>query len=538
MGSLAAVLVGIPLIWLLVSGLASLQDTETARWQNLPQYFVNSLWLAGGTALGTALLGTGTAWLVTMCSFPGRRIFEWALVLPLAAPAYIIAYAYADFLQHAGPVQTMLRDFMGWGPRSYWFPNIRSLPGAILVFSFVLYPYVYLIVRSALIEQSVCVLEAARSLGRTPWQSFWSVAMPLARPAIVAGVSLATMETLADFGTVSHFGVPTFTTAIYQAYAFLGDQARAASLSTVLLGIVLLLFVVERIERGRATTHATTGYVRALPRFTLSKAQAFWSFVACSLPIILGALLPAGILLNLALAHGHNLLSARYIALFSNTLILGIVAAIVTVGIALLVVYAARTARSFTVRAALSLSALGYAIPGSVIAIAILLPLAKLDNALFTVAEGMGHRIGLVFTGSIFALIYAYVVRFLAIAYRTSEQGLARITPHMEEAGRSLGANEGRILTRIHMPMMRASVLTAGLIVFVEVVKELPATLILRPFNFDTLAVQAYRLASDERLAEASSAALAIIAVGLVSVIFLTRTITRSRISEVKRGTR
>ena len=527
-----AIFVAAPTVSLCVSALVARSTSEAFGLDTLLRYLANSLWVSGGAGALAAVIGIACAWLVTMCEFPGRRLFEWALVLPLAAPAYIIAYAYSDFLQHAGPVQTMLREVMHWGPRDYWFPNIRSLPGAILVLGLVLYPYVYLLTRAALLEQNVAVLEASRSLGRTPWQSFWGVALPLARPAIVAGVSLVIMETLADFGTVAHFGVQTLTTAIYQAYSYLGNQMIAAELALVLLVTVLALLWLERAERGRALTRSTGKAQRALPRFKLTKLTVLVAVAACALPICLGAVLPAGILIELAAQFGQNIFTQRYLELLQHTLTLGFVGAAATIAAAILIAFAVRATQNRQARAAMSLSVFGYAVPGPVIAIGILVPLAALDNAIFSAAQNLfGVRTGLILTGSIVALTYAYIVRFLTIGFRSAEQSLARITPHMDAAARTLGVSEGGLLTRVHLPMMRGSLLSAGLLIFIEIVKELPATLILRPFNYDTLAIQAYRLASDERLPEASSAALVIFAVSLISVFSLTRSIARSRVS-------
>lgn len=538
--ALLALVVLLPLFTLVASGFgAGAEAWRLFAGNQLALYAANSLLLALGTAFFSALIGITAAWLVTMCAFPLRRFFEWALVLPLAAPAYIVAYAYADFLQHAGPVQTALRAAFDLAPRDYWFPNIRSLPGAIAVFSLVLYPYVYLLVRATLIEQSVCVLEASRSLGCRPFGTFWRVALPLARPAIVGGTALAVMEALADFGAVQHFAVPTFTTAIYQSFAVLGDRALAAQFAIALLTLVLTLLVIEHSLRGRGTTRTTTGYVRAMPRYRLSFSHGALAILACAMPLFLGALLPAGLLLQHASAFGHSLLSARYLSLIMNTVLLGLLAAGAIVITSIVLSYAQRLTPSQFVKGLVRASALGYIVPGSIIAIGTLVPLIALDRALINFSRSVfGADPGLLLSGSIIALVYAYLVRFLMVGLRPIEASLARVTPAMEQAARTLGAGETGALLRVHLPLMRAGVLTSGLIVFVETVKELPATLILRPFNFDTLAIQAYRLASDERLAEASSAALAILAVGLVSVFLLTRTISTARISDRLQGSR
>lgn len=526
LGIIIAIFVGAPLAWL---GLEALKGGESGVFgaDRLGLYLVNSLTLGAGVVLIAGFIGTVAAALVTLTEFPGRPLLERALVLPLAAPAYIIAYAYSQFLQHSGPVQTLLREVTGWGARDYWFANVRSLPGAILIFAFALYPYLYLLMRAAFLEQSPALVDAARSLGRNSWRAFASVSLPLARPALVAGLALVVMETLADFGVVSHFGVSTFTTAIYEAYAFVGDRALAARLALALLGIVGLLLVLERLQRGRSATR-TPAPARDCARVRLNGAHAFLAIVACALPVTIGAILPAAILLGLAIPYGHDLLSARYAGLIGNTVILGAVGAAAVVLTGLVLAYVARTARTTFARALTGVSVVGYAIPGSVIAIAVLAPLAAFDNlANIWAGKLFGARTGLLLTGSIAALIYAYTVRFAMIGYRMSATSLQRITPAIDQAARTLGRTEGGVLREVHLPLLRGSLLAAALIVFVEIVKELPATLILRPFNFDTLAIQVYRLAADERLAEASSGALAILGLGLISVFFLMRTISR-----------
>ena len=495
----------------------------------LPEYVRNTVLLATGVGIGVMVVGIATAWLVTMCSFPGRRMFESALILPLAVPAYVMAYAYTDFLQSSGPLQTWLRELTGWTVREYWFPDIRSLGGAITVMVFVLYPYVYLVARTAFLEQSVGVLEVGRSLGHGAWGSFFRIALPLARPAIAAGTSLALMETLADFGTVSYFAVPTFTTGIFRAWFSMGDPVAAAQLSAILLGFVACVLLLERFTRGRARYHNPSPRKR-LPVCLLTGWRAAGAIATCVLPLVIGFLLPALLLLRLTLSQGDQQFGDRFVVLARNSVTIAVIAAILAVALALLMAYAARLQPGPVTSSANRLASLGYAVPGTVIAVGILVPVSKLDHALdafFT--STFGFSSGLLFTGGIAALVYAYLVRFFASALQTLEAGLARITPSMESAARSLGCSPAGVLKRVHAPLLTGSVLTAGLLVFVDVMKELPATFAMRPFNFDTLAVQAYNLASDERLAEASTASLAIVAVGLVPLIFLSHSIAKSR---------
>jgi iron(III) transport system permease protein len=504
--------------------LAHLADTV------LPLYVTNTLSLVVGVGAGVLLLGVSTAWLVTMCSFPGQRLFEWALILPLAVPAYVMAYAYTDFLQFAGPVQGLLRDITGWGARDYWFPEIRSPGGAIAMLILVLYPYVYLLARAAFLEQSVCALEVSRTLGCTPWSSFFRVALPLARPAIAAGVALALMETLADFGTVSYFGVPTFTTGIYRAWFSMGDRIAAAQLATGLMAFVFAVLLLERWSRGRGRYHHTSNRYRNLGRYRLTGSRAALAAAACALPLTLGFLLPFGILLEMSLTNGDAQFGPRFIGLALNSFTLSTIGALLAVLLALLMAFAVRHGKSHLALLANRIAGMGYAVPGSVIAVGALIPLGLFDNTLDAwMRATFGISTGLLLTGTIAALIFAYMVRFLAVSLQAVEASLGKVRPSMDDAARSLGVRPLRMLGRVHIPLMWSSLLTAGLVVFVDIMKELPATLIMRPFNFDTLAVQAYHLASDERLSEASTAALAIVAVGLLPLILLSRTITRSR---------
>jgi iron(III) transport system permease protein len=496
----------------------------------LPDYVLNSLVLMLGAGVGVVIGGTGTAWLVVMCRFPGRRLFEWMLVLPLAIPAYVVAYAYTDLLQHAGPVQTLLRDLTGWGPRDYWFPNIRSVGGAVVVFSAVLYPYVYLLARTAFLQQSICALEVGRTLGRTPWGGFWSIALPLARPAIVTGMALALMETLADFGTVAHFGVPTFTTGIYRTWYSMGDKVAAAQLASVLLAFVFALLMLEQRSRWRARFHETSRRWQVIDPYRLRGWRAWLASAFCAGPLVIGFILPVAMLLWMAATAGHDFLTPRYLTLTANSTILAGATAVLAVVVALFLAYVARIERSPIAAGANRVAALGYAVPGSVIAVGILIPVAALDNAIDSwVRANFGFGVGLIFTGGIAALVFAYLVRFLAVSLNTVQASLGKVTTHMDDVARSLGHGPLATALRVHIPVISGGLLTAGLIVFVDVFKELPATLIMRPFNFDTLAIQAYNLAKDERLTQAATPSLIIVACGLLPVFLLSRQIMASR---------
>ena len=500
----------------------------------LPEYAANSVWLCLGVGIGVTTMGTGAAWLVALNEFPGRRIAEWALLLPMAMPAYVLAYTYTDFLQFVGPVQTNLRESFGWSKGDYWFPDVRSLGGAIALFSCVLYPYVYLLVRTAFLERAGGMIEAARALGLRPWQAFWRVSIPLARPAIVAGMALALMEALADYGTVAYFAVQTFTTGIYRAWFSLGDRIAAAQLAAALLGFVALLILIERVSRGRARYHDISGRRRAT-RQVLTGWHALLAQLGCAIPVVIGFALPALLLLRLATGDAGEQVegaAVRLLILARNSFVLAALAAVLAAVFALLLGFAARDGHRLQ-RLASRVVGLGYAVPGSVIAVGVLIPVTRLDHLLAGMWQQMtGVNPGLILTGGIAALVYAYLARFLAIALQTVEAGLTRITPSMEAAARSLGSSPAETLRRVHLPLLRGSLLTAALLVFVDVMKELPATLVMRPFNFDTLATQTYTLAADERLAEASGAALAIVAVGLLPIILLARQIAAGR-SEV-----
>lgn len=493
----------------------------------LPEFMFNTLIMVLGVGAGVALMGVSCAWLTAMTDFPGRRHFEWALVLPMAFPAYVLAYMYTDFLQFVGPVQSWLRETFQWTRADYWFPDVRSVGGACAMFALVLYPYVYMLARSAFLERAGSLTEAARISGLGPWAAFARVSLPLARPAIVAGISLALMETLADFGTVSYFAVQTFTTGIFRAWFSLGDRLAAAQLAAALLACVAFLLALEKNSRRRAR-HSAGPRARPAQRIRLHGLPAALAWLACALPLTGGFVLPGILLLKMAFNQGDAQFGGRYFDLVHNSLILAGVTAICAALLALLLAYAARLSRSQLPQFMNRIVGLGYALPGSVIAVGVLIPVTRLDHWLSgLVLQLTGSNPGLLLTGGIAALVYAYLVRYLTVALGSVETGLTRITPSMDEASRGLGCSRATTLHRVHWPLLRGSLLTAGLLVFVDVMKELPATLVMRPFNFDTLATQAYTLASDERLAEAATASLAIVAVGLLPVILLSRRISR-----------
>ncbi|WP_017234886.1 iron ABC transporter permease [Pandoraea sp. B-6] len=489
----------------------------------LPEYLLNSLRISVAVSAGVLVMGVASAWLVVHCAFPGRRVLEWALILPLAMPAYVTAYAYTDFLQFAGPVQSALRTLLAV-ERLAGFPEVRSWYGAAWVFAGAFYPYVYLLARAAFLEHSQRYLEAARTLGCTPAQGFWRVALPLARPALVAGLALVLMETLADYGAVAYFGVPTLTTGIYRAWLSMGDRVAAAQLSACLLFAVLVLLIAEARSRTRLRFYGAPGRAPSTSRRArLSGARAALATLACALPLIIGFVLPVLIMLRLAGAELDQVPWHRYGEWVFNTVRLAALAALVASVFAVVLGYAQRLAPGRVTRIAIRLVGVGYAIPGAVIALGILAPVLRLDTWL-------GHVFGadgLVLAGTSGVLIYAYLVRFLPAALQSVDAGFARIPPNLDASARSLGVGGWAMLRRVHLPLLRGSVLTAALLVFVDVMKELPATLALRPFNMDTLAVVASHLAADERLAEAAVPALTLVLVGLLPVLVLARAIAK-----------
>ncbi len=495
----------------------------------LPEMLGNSALLALLVALMAGSAGAISAWIVAACDFRGRRVLEVALLLPMAMPAYLNGYVYTWLLDVAGPAQTAFRDLTGLRYGQYWMPEVRSLPGAAVMLAMVLYPYVYLLCRAAFLQQSVCLIEASRTLGHGLARTFTHVALPLARPALAAGIALALMETLADFGTVQHFGVRTFTTGIYEAWFGMGDRGAAAQLSVGLLGCVFLLLGLEHLSRGGRRFHPTTTRNPPLHQVRLHGWKQVAAILACAMPVVLGFVVPGGALAWLAVTTGDPLDPRRFVPFATNSLVLSGITAGLAVALAAMMAWAARMYPSAPRRVANQVAALGYALPGSVIAVGTLVPFGVFDNALDAwMRERFGVSTGLILSGTIVALVFAYLVRFLAVALGAVESGLARLKPSLFAAARVLGRSPGQAVRAVELPLARGALLTAAVLVFVDTMKELPATLIVRPFDFDTLAVRIYNLASDERLAEASTAALLIVVVGLLPVAALTRAMRRA----------
>lgn len=493
----------------------------------LPAYISNTLVLMAGVGICSILLGVGSAWLIASCEFTGRRVMNWALLLPFAVPAYVIAYTYTDLLEYAGPVQQLLRVTFAWqSHQDYWFPNIRSMGGAIILMSLVLYPYIYLMAKTAFLEQSPSLFITSRSLGRSPWASFFLVALPIARPAIVVGLSLVLMETLNDFGTVDYFAVRTLTAGLYDTWLNLSNVGGAAQIAAIMMIFVVTLISAERYSRRKQKTYQNKLSTHGRERIKLGKGYSLLALAACLLPVILGFVIPAGLLTTYAITYFEASWTEQFSAYVINSFSLSVVAAMVTLVLGILLAYSKRINKHWLSQLMLRASSLGYALPGAVLAIGVIIPLAAFDNSVDDFFRTyFDFSTGLLLSGSIVALIFAYSIRFLAVSTGAVESSLEKITPNMDMAARSLGYSQTRTLMMVHLPIISKGLLTAALVVFVDCMKELPATLILRPFNFETLATYVYQYASDELLEKSALAALIIVAVGIIPVILLSRTI-------------
>lgn len=497
----------------------------------LPRSLLQTILLMLGAGTLTLVTGTAAAWLVTMYRFPGRNLADRLLVIPLAMPTYIVAYAYVEILDYSGPVQSALRALFGWHTsRDYWFPEIRSLGGAIFLMASVLYPYVYLSARASFVQQSVCALEVARTLGRTPLQVLWAVALPLARPALAAGVALVLMECLNDLGAVQYLGVPTLTSSVYSTWLQRSNLGGAAQLSSVMLGLVALMFAVERFARGGAKVHHTTGRYRSIPFHDLIGWRGYVAAALAMMPFVIGFLLPFLQLADHAITYHAASLQSGFFAAATNSLMLAMITSLAAVTLALVLGYAKRIDPNRFTRFAVRISGLGYAIPGTVLALGLLMPLAGFDNAVDRfLRSSFGISTGLLISGSIAGLVLAYTVRFLAVALGSVEAGLERISPNLDAASRALGETAFSTLRRVHLPLLMPALGAAALLVFVDTMKELPATILMRPFNFETLATHVYSFAALEQFEEAALGALAIVIAGLVPVLLLHKAVAGGR---------
>ena len=522
-----AALAAVPLVAVAITApTGGIQGLSQLSGGILTRYILNTAALMALTGALAGAIGVSAAWFVSACEFPGRRVLAWALVLPLAVPSYIAAYVYADLLDFSGPVQTGLRAVTGWEVGDYSFPPIRSLVGGAIILALVLYPYIYLLARASFASQSVNQFRAARSLGAAPSRAFWSVALPAARPAIAGGMALVLMEVLADFGLAEYFAIPTFSTGIFRSWLAMGDKDAAMGLAALMLGFVAALVALEAVTRtGRSESRDGLGEAgKREPLVELSQAGKLAVFMACLMPVLLGFAIPALHLLGLSFEDAAIRASASLGEYARSSLWLGAAVAITTTALALVLAFAKARSQNPLVGGLARFATLGYALPGALLAVGLLAPLGTLDQGLTGFARGsLGYTGGLLLTGTSLILIYALAVRFLTVAYNALEGGMARIPASLDAAARSLGAGPSRVLAKIYIPLLRPSLLAALALVLIDTLRELPATLILRPFNLETLATRTYRLASDERLVEASIPALILLAVGLIPVIILTR---------------
>ncbi|MCK9238431.1 MAG: iron ABC transporter permease [Thiopseudomonas sp.] len=513
-------LVLLPLVVLLLSWHQVDREIWSHLWETqMTQLLLNTVTLLFSVGLGVILLGVSLAWLTSLCEFPGRRWLDWALMLPFAIPAYVLAFVFVGLLDFAGPVQTALRT---WIDPSLRFPSVRSTGGVIIVFVLVFYPYVYLLARSAFLAQGKGFMEAARVLGLSPWQAFWRVALPVARPAIGAGVALALMECLADFGAVSVFNFDTFTTAIYKTWYGFFSLSSATQLASLLLLFVALLLFAEHRSRGAIRPSSERQRGKAL--YHLKGWKAFFATGWCVLVFLCAFVIPIIQLVFWFWQRGRFDLDERYIALISHTIYLGLLAAAFTVIAAMLLVFAKRLTPTYSMKALTGFSTLGYALPGSVLAVAIMLAFSYLDgHAIIPLSKWLGGSGKPILLGSLGALLLAYVIRFMAVAHGPLEGALARIRPSLPEASRSLGVNSFALFRRVYLPLLMPGTLSAALLVFVDVLKEMPATLLMRPFGWDTLAVRIFEMTSEGEWSRAALPALTLVLVGLLPVILLIR---------------
>lgn len=527
-----SVIVLLPILSIFMMGVKADLEIWSHLWRStLPRYLKTTLYLSVSVGVLASTIGLGVAWLISMYRFPLSKHLEWMLLLPLGIPAYIGAYAVVDFLEYAGPFQTLLRDIFGWqSSRDYWFPEVRSLGAAVVILSAASFPYVYLIVRSALREQSGATFETARALGAGPWKVFFRVAMPLMRPALAAGAAIVMMETISDFGTVEYFSVQTLTTGIFTTWLVAGNANGAAQIASLVLIVIFLLLGLEKYSRGRAKFHIGARSPRPVVKQNLTGLKAVLALVFCLIPFLIGFVLPVAVMGYHALGEVDHWVDDGMLNALKHTLIIAGATSLITVLLAICVVYGVRLTGARFAKMVLPITTIGYAAPGAVLGLGLLFPLAALDHKIADFFLQMtGQDPGLLLTGSAFAIILACTVRFFAVAQGGLDAAMGQISPSLPMAARSLGQNLSATLRKVYMPLIRGSVGTALLLVFVDVVKELPATLLLRPFNYDTLATRVYEKATLEQLEEASPAALLVMCVGIFAILLLAKTQLKSQ---------
>ncbi|MCX8772364.1 iron ABC transporter permease [Vibrio parahaemolyticus] len=495
----------------------------------MPTYIYNTVVLTIGVMGLSLIFGIPSAWLMAMCKLPTEKWLQWALVLPLAMPGYIIGYIFTDWFDFAGPIQIFLRDVTGWGPGEYWFPDIRTLPGATIVLSLVLYPYVYLLCRAAFMEQNVSLLQSARLLKCSPWESFWRISMPLVRPSIAVGLSLVAMETIGDFGTVSYFAVNTLTTAVYDTWLGYSNLNAAAKISAIMLLIVVLLLSTERYSRRKQKLFQSQFNSHEDFRYELSGWKKWAALVWCWGLVAVAFILPLLQLIDYSITYFEQSWTPEFREYAWNSLVVSVIAAIIGVAVALIVNFTHRVNGKRESLAFMRLSSMGYAVPGTVLAIGVMVAVLFMDYRVNDIAKAMEWgRPGLIFSGSMFALIFAMVVRFSAVAIGSIESNLNKISPSLDMASRTMGCTPNTMLWRVHFPLVKRGALIAALLVFIESMKELNASLLLRPFNFETLATYVYNFASDEHLELAALPAVLLVLVGLIPLVVVNRSLEQN----------
>ncbi len=493
----------------------------------LKDYIINSFILIAGVGSLSLIMGVSTAWLVTTCNFPGRKFFSWALILPLSIPTYIAAYTYAGIFDFTGPMQKWAA-FLGIGSSNTLFFDVMSIEAIIFILAFTLFPYVYLITRTSFHRQSRTFLESSRSLGKGKFSTFFKIALPLARPAIVGGLFLVLMEVLNDYGAVKYFGIPTFTTGIFRAWFSLGDSDAAIRLSAILMIFIFSLMWLENWQRGKAKFTSSDSSFKPMQKLTFGRVGKSIAFTICLVPFLFGFLIPVVQLGYWALQTAKDVVNTEFIVLVLNSFFLAVSAALLCVFVALVLIYTARLYHSYLTSRFSKIAVLGYSMPGAVIAVGVLIPLSTLDKSIAGfMSANFGISTGLLLTGTIIALIFAYLVRFLAISFNPIKAGFENTCEKLDEASRSLGISPLRTLKRINLPLIKGTLLGAAILVFVDVLKELPIILVLRPFNFNTLSIRAFELASDEMVAQSANAAIIIILTGIIPIIVLSNLISR-----------
>ncbi|KJY83650.1 iron ABC transporter permease [Vibrio galatheae] len=528
-GALALLLV-LPILAIFMTAVGETNELFTHLMSTvMPTYAFNTVVLVTGTMALSLLIGIPSAWIMAMCRVPGERVLQWALVLPLAMPAYIVGYIFTDWFDFAGPVQVFLRSLTGWEPGEYWFPDIRTLGGAIIVLSLVLYPYVYLLCRAAFMEQNISLLQSARLLKCSPWESFRRISLPLVRPSIAVGLSLVAMETIGDFGTVSYFAVSTLTTAVYDTWLGYSSLTAAAKISAIMLVVVILLLSAERYSRRKQKLFQNQFSSREDFRYELTGWKKWLASFWCWGLVCIAFVLPLGQLIIYAYKYFAQSWTAEFREYAVNSLYVSLMAAFFGVMVALIVNFCQRVSPSRNSLVFMRLSSMGYAVPGTVLAIGIMVPVLFMDHLVNDIAKVMEWgRPGLIFSGSMFALVFAMVVRFSAVAIGSIESSLSKVSPSLDMASRTMGCSANSMLWRVHFPLVRRGSLIAGLLVFIESMKELNAALLLRPFNFETLATYVYNFASDENLELAALPAVLLVLVGLVPLVIVNRSLEHS----------